>query len=407
MYTMKKSPKKASIFECTVCDFICKRNSDFIRHKSTRKHAKLCELNQNIAKNASSFECTICNHICSKKSDYIKHLATRKHVKQSTLNQKVAEFSVKIVEDREGESTKFACLQCNKEYKFKSSLWYHHKKCPFASDASLCNVMIEHHETPPSEEYTNSVVVSTNEKPSEYEGEFIEYDGEPGLNAQIIALLKHVLKKNAELSDQVIQFKTDVKIDVKEQLTEFVSNIQPNNFTTNNNNNNNHFNLNIFLNDKCKDAVNISDFIQSLHLTLDDLQTVVEKGFIMGNYQIIADKFNELGIYKRPIHCSDIKRETVYVRENNEWQKETSEHPLLHKLVTHVAHKVSQQCSFWHRENPDYLKSDEKKEQSLLIMNSVLGAGNGKSIAENKARIAKNVLEFVEIDKRSEAILSK
>lgn len=372
-------------------------------------------------KNDKFFKCTLCDYICRRNTDLTKHLSTRKHQNRIASNEKVVET---ITIENLKNSSLFVCKICNKSYVARSSHWYHEKKCKEQSQqrkqpTSNYHVITEQtttlydedvytNETSPSEEYTNSFVETTyepNTTTHQYEGEFIEYDGEPGLNAQIIALLKHVLKKNAELSDQVIQFKTDVKTDVKEQLTEFVSNIQPNNFTTNNNNNNNHFNLNIFLNDKCKDAVNISDFIQSLHLTLDDLQTVVEKGFIMGNYQIIADKFNELGIYKRPIHCSDIKRETVYVRENNEWQKETSEHPLLHKLVTHVAHKVSQQCSFWHRENPDYLQSEEKKEHSLLIMNSVLGAGNGKSIAENKARIAKNVLEFVEIDKRSEAIL--
>jgi hypothetical protein len=385
-----------------------------------------------------NYKCTICLFVCSKPSDFQRHCSTRKHAHRTAFTEKNADLSSQRILFEKPHS----CTFCGKAYSAKNSLWYHSKKCTMTQNVKprdfveiLENRVFQETndfgENEPQElgEYNNQETEETHQYQENRENEVYE-DNETfpeilenenikmeqsedleendifssDMNAQIIQLLKHVLKKNAELSSQVTQLKTDVKLDVKDQLSEqlahFASTLQPSVTNHHTNHNNTQFNMNFFLNEQCKDAVNVSDFIESLQLTLEDLKMVVEKGFIMGNYQIIKDKFNELGVYRRPIHCSDLKRETIYVRENNEWQKEPPEHPTLQKLVNYVAHKVCIQSNIWHKENPDFMQTQEKKDQSLLIMNSVLGGANGKPIYENKARIAKNLMEFVEIDKK-------
>lgn len=376
------------MFDCEKCNFHSSSATNYNKHILTRKHLRDCEPDE---KNSQKHVCECCSFRCSKKCDFIRHTFTRKHKKNVLLAQENAILDEPNYENSivESDANKvYECDTCGKTYKAKSSMWSHrvsclkiHEKNPFQSN----NTIETYHK--------NQVYANNDQDDDELTNFFVESETDEDINAQIIHLLKYVLRKNEELSNQV----TNVKKDVMNHLDIVANTLQPSNVT--NNNNNTQFNMNFFLNEQCKDAVNVSDFIESLELNFADLQTVAEKGFILGNYEIIKDKFSELGIYRRPIHCSDLKRETVYVRENNEWQKEASDHPLLKKLIVYVAHRVSQQCTAWHHENPDFMQSQEKKDLSLLFMNSSFGV-NGKSDSDNKAKIAKNVLEFVEIDKR-------
>jgi len=358
---------------CESCNVKCSRTRDFIQHISTRKHILRTGQSINFP---TPFKCELCDTVCRSIRDLNKHNLTRRHIYRTENPTEI--------------SPTYSCSKCKKMYKAKNSLWYHMKRCTVIPQDNITIEPVQepHDEPVESNLQTNELIPFDNTCNVNLESETDE-----DINAQIIHLLKYVLRKNEELSNQV----TNVKKDVMNHLDIVANTLQPSNVT--NNNNNTQFNMNFFLNEQCKDAVNVSDFIESLELNFADLQTVAEKGFILGNYEIIKDKFSELGIYRRPIHCSDLKRETVYVRENNEWQKEASDHPLLKKLIVYVAHRVSQQCTAWHHENPDFMQSQEKKDLSLLFMNSSFGV-NGKSDSENKAKIAKNVLEFVEIDKR-------
>jgi hypothetical protein len=178
-----------------------------------------------------------------------------------------------------------------------------------------------------------------------------------------------------------------------------------NNTTTNNNTTNNaHFNVNFFLNEKCKDAINFTDFINSIALNQIDLQTVVKHGHIEGNTKIIAELLDKLGVYRRPIHCMDAKRETVYIRENNEWEREDSELPRIKRLANVVSHKVIQESNKWHEENPDFMKDSTKKEESLHIMTQVFG---GDVNGDEEKKLMKQIIQQVEVDKTPEKIIQR
>jgi hypothetical protein len=170
--------------------------------------------------------------------------------------------------------------------------------------------------------------------------------------------------------------------------------------TVNNTNttNNTQFNVNFFLNEKCKDAINFTDFVNSITLNQEALKTVVKHGHVEGNTRIIADMLEKLGVYRRPIHCTDMKRETVYIRENDEWEKEQVELPRIKRLADVVSHKVIQQSNVWQEVNPDFMNSDEKKKECLDIMTSIFASDSGNE-EQSQKKIIKNILLQTEVDK--------
>ena len=141
--------------------------------------------------------------------------------------------------------------------------------------------------------------------------------------------------------------------------------ISKNNSITNNNciNNtiNNKFNLQVFLNDKCKDALNITEFIESLKITFNDLENVGALGYVEGISKIFMKGLNQLDIYKRHIHCSDLKRETMYIKEQNTWERDNEDKNKLKMVIKNIAHKNTKVIPFWRDANPDSSDINSKK----------------------------------------------
>jgi len=300
-------------------------------------------------KNAAKFYCESCDFGCSKQCDWDRHLSTRKHENRTISNKKNAETLGKSL----------VCRGCGKEYSARNSLWYHMKKCDGLSSEQISN---------------------TKEAPVE------ELDNKSLTREILLQLLK-----NSQELVKITKEKNDVPTTIH------------NNNTTHNTTNA-HFNVNFFLNEKCKDAINFTDFLNSITLDQSDLQTVVKHGQIEGSSRIIASILEKLGVYQRPIHCMDVKRETVYIRENDEWEKEQVELPRIKKLANVVSHKVIQQSGVWHEQNPDFLKDSEKKEESLKIMTQVF---SGDLMGEGPAqkRLIKNIIQNVEVDKVPEKVI--
>ena len=148
--------------------------------------------------------------------------------------------------------------------------------------------------------------------------------------------------------------------------------------------------------------MNFTDFINSIVLDQNDLKTVVKHGHVDGNTKIISDMLERLGVYRRPIHCMDVKRETVYIRENDEWEKEQAEHPRIKKLANIVSHKVLVQSNVWHEQNPNRT-TRELKDESLDIMRKTIG----NDIENDEKRIMKQVIQQVEVDKSVERSVMK
>jgi hypothetical protein len=297
-------------------------------------------------KNADKFECETCQFSCQKQCDWNRHISTKKH-KQGSC---------------ETESKLFICMKCSKTYQTRPGLWKHNQKtCIQAKPVepavqSMSKEMI-------------SVIVTEIHK-----------------QMGILDILKNSeeMVKNSQELVKIAKEKGDVPT------------------TINNTTNNAQFNVNLFLNEKCKDAINFTDFMKSIILDQNDLHTVIKNGHVEGSTKIIADMLEKLGVYRRPIHCTDLKRETVYIRENDEWEKEQSELPRIKKLANAVSHQVIQQSNVWHEQNPDFMQNEDKKEESLHIMTQVFG-----SVGNSDKKIVKQIMQQVEVNKTDDLIITK
>ena len=291
-------------------------------------------------KNADYFCCTICDFVTSKKSNYEKHMLTLKHQNRTLLNEKMPKNAEKC--------QMYYCTNCNKVYNARNSLWYHQQKCTVTKN----------------EEFNN--LVST--EPSDKE------------------LIMMLIKENSDLKNMVLSV---------------CEKIQPSNnlYSNNVNSNNKTFNLQFFLNETCKDAMNITDFVDSIQLQLSDLEKVGELGFVNGISNIIVQNLKALDIHKRPVHCSDSKREVMYIKDENKWEREHDDKKKLRKVIKHIAHKNTKLLPKFKEKHPDCGKSDSKyldKYNKLVI--EAMG-GKGDNDVEKEDKIIKNIAKEVVIDK--------
>ena len=269
-----------------------------------------------------NFLCNKCHYKCSNKKDYNKHLLTAKHKRLTNPN----EISLKI-------PLAYSCL-CGKTYKHQSSLCNHKKTCPHMN---------------------NSIVVQENqdEKPSVME-----------IITQNKELMNLLIAKNNQ-TDELIQQNREMQ----KTMLEMVPKIGNNNTTTNNTNN--QFNLQVFLNEDCKDAINFSDFIKQIQVSFEDLENQAESGYVKGISKLFIENLKELGTHKRPIHCTDKKRKTLYIKENDEWDKEGSQNTLK-KGIQDVSKKTMSCLSQEKEENIeeyDDIESDFSQKYLLIKRN--------------------------------------
>jgi hypothetical protein len=172
------------------------------------------------------------------------------------------------------------------------------------------------------------------------------------------------------------------------------------NNTTNNNSHNKTFNLNFFLNETCKNALNINEFVSSIKVSLDDLENTGRQGYIEGISSIILNKLKNLNHYDRPIHCADHKREILYIKNDNQWFKETEDKPLLTKAIKTIANENIKQIKTWRDKNPDCTASDSKKNHLYLkIVSNSMSGTDKEECNKNINKIISNVSKEVIIDK--------
>jgi transcriptional regulator with PAS, ATPase and Fis domain len=295
-----------------------------------------------------NYYCEKCDYGTSKKSNYNNHCESKKH-NFNVLTTNSTAFKPIL------SSTKYHCDICNKNYTDRSGLWKHKKIC----------IPIEEEQT---------------EENGYYEGVNIKDKD---------ALVLHLLKQNGELQKSLIEMSKDKSI----------TNNNTNN-TNCHNTNNNAFNLNFFLNETCKDALNITDFVSSIKLSLDDLENTGRKGYIEGISNIILKQLNKLGHYDRPIHCADQKREVLYIKNDNQWFKETEEKPILTKAIKTIANENIKQIKTWREQNPDCTVSDSKKNSLYLkIVSNSMSGSDKEECDKNLNKIISNVAKETIIPK--------
>ena len=286
---------------------------------------------ENPPKIHQEYNCILCNYNTCSFKDYNKHLLTNKHINRTNLN---------ILEQKNPKNPKeYKCDKCNKFYKARNSLWYHQQKC------------------------FESVVQSK---------KLTELDKDD--------LIITLLKQNADL----IKGQQDMMI----KLTENGINNHSNN--THTNSHNKAFNLNFFLNETCKNAMNITDFVDSIKLQLNDLMEVGEIGYVEGISKIIVKNLNNLDETERPIHCTDKKRETMYVKDEGEWNKEDEKKTKLIKAVKKVADKNIKLLPQFREKFPDYKNSYSKtsdKYDKIVIEAMTCDKDKNEKIIKNISKV--------------------
>ena len=308
--------------------------------------------NEKSRKSPPKFCCKECDYSTSRKDQYDRHLSTPKHTQATNLT----------TNDNEKVTKKYSCTNCAKKFNDRSGLWRHNKKCIILESNTVLN----------PDKNSND--------PSEKE------------------LIMILIKENCELKNMMMEQHTSTQNMMMEVIKTGTHN------TTNTNSHNKSFNLNFFLNETCKDAMNITDFVNSIQLQLSDLERVGEVGYVDGISNIIMKNLKQLDVTKRPVHCTDKKREVLYVKDENKWEKEEAENKLIRKAIKRVSHKNILMLSKFKDAHPDCSKSDSKfsDQYNKITVESFGGAGDDDAKKEDK--IIRNLSKTIVIEREQEPL---
>lgn len=354
-------------FFCEICDFRCSKSSNYTKHLLTRKHKwkhletfgnqKKCRFLTSIDEEVEQEKMPIfghqkkCRFSTSIDEDTIQEKNPEKCEFAHTvfdglpyinLGEKSAFFPISDMDV--GVSTDNVCTTCMRKYKHRSGLWKHRAKC-----------------VPENEQRTNALETMVND----------------------------LMKQNQEIKEMLVK-----QMDEIQNRPPVIQQI--------NNTTHNHFNLNVFLNEQCKDALNISEFVDKLQIQFSDLECVGKLGYVEGIFRIITNELNQLSVYERPIHCTDIKRETIYIKDQNQWNRET-ENTKIKMVIETVANKNMKLIPEWYKTHPDasILDSSVYNQHMAIMIESIGGLGGSNDSVKEKQqqKIIKNVLREVYLDK--------
>ena len=296
------------------------------------------------------YECNLCDFKCSKNCDYQRHIATLKHVHR--------------VNDNDGAffNAKHICLVCNTHYKHASGLSRHKKICKYTEPLQSAPL--------------------------------------PVVDNMQMTLILELVKQNQEFKNLLIQ-QSNKMMEQNKTIIEVAKNSQVNNTISNSNNNNKTFNLNVFLNETCKDAMNMKDFIQSLEMSLPELEKMGEVGFAEGMSRLFVDRLNKLDITKRPIHCSDVKREIIHIKDDNKWERDNANLDRLRKIIKQLTHKNIFKVDDWKKANPGCTEYNSRKNDQYLRINmEAIGPIGEDEEKRDFGKIIRRVVENTAIDKK-------
>ena len=287
-------------------------------------------------KNAIVFYCECCDFKCCKQSNYTTHLLTSKHHKRYNMIQKDTKKMPK------NALPQYKC-DCGRIFSYHSGLWRHKKKCADSKEDEELEKLVSEHNEPTDKE-----------------------------------LMMLLIKDNSEM---------------KKMMMEVIKNGTHNT----NNSHNKTFNLQFFLNEQCKDAINITDFVNSIQFQLEDLEETGRLGYVDGISRVVIKNLDNMNTHKRPIHCSDSKREILYIKDNDQWIKENDNKDTMIKMIKQVANKNMKKIPDWIKAHPDCLDSDSKQNDKYLkiVSNSMSGSTEQEqknNINKIISKVAKEVI---------------
>uniref|UniRef100_A0A6C0H4D0 C2H2-type domain-containing protein n=1 Tax=viral metagenome TaxID=1070528 RepID=A0A6C0H4D0_9ZZZZ len=270
-----------------------------------------------------NFTCINCRFVSSNKKDYVRHLSTLKHKNRENDTNMIQKNPKK-------PQTSYECINCYKTYKYSSGLYRHKKKC---------------------------------------------MDHENGENGENGENLNYQLMLSKELILEVVKQQQNQIKELTNTIKELIPKVG-NNITTTNQ----KFNIQVFLNEKCKDAINMSDFIKSIEVSLQQLDYTKHHGLVNGLSNVIIENMNKLGLYQRPIHCTDIKRESLYIKDDDNWEKDTNKEKIK-RVIKNVSTKQFYALSKWTQENPDFQNNENKQN---YYTHALVAIANNKEQNEEK-----------------------
>jgi hypothetical protein len=314
--------------------------------------------------NSKKYNCIQCDYHTNRLTEFTRHQKTNKHLKK---NKHISETQKTHI-----------CINCELYFNSRTTLWRHKKHCKnknkmFPNVSKCFQNNLNHFICKCGKKYkTRSGFYKHSQKCGFHENrgsKMIENDNKH-TNNDVTTILKSILEENKELRKEIKNLK--------------IANI------TNNNTQNNQFNINMFLNEKCKDAMNLEDFVEKIKFTLEDLNFTKENGYTKGISNIFIKNLNDLDVTERPIHCSDQKRLQFYVKNDNEWTKDENNEKI-DNTIEKVSKKQIKSIQEWVEANPDFTESDAKMEEYFTLVRSITQPNDDKNLKNIKRKVGENV----------------
>ena len=302
-------------------------------------------LTKKVQKSSENYKCDICGFVSIRKSQYDRHINTRKHKILTSTDEK--------------SSTPLYICDCGKSYKHRQSLFTHKKKCNFINENNEINIT-------DNNEYKNDI---SNKNIN------CKNDIEKFNSKELKDIVCQLITENNEIKNKLIKENTELM----HQINNMIPNIGNNNVT--NNIINQKINIQIFLNEHCKNALNINEFVKTIKINTNNINLVEKQNLETYLSSAIIENINKLGIYQRPVHCTDIKRETIYIKNNDNWEKDNDK-LTIKKALQDVSTEQFIELKKWINVNPD-INENEDKQHYFASLLSLLGKANNKKVIKN------------------------
>ena len=297
------------------------------------------------------FTCEPCKFVTTCKRDYERHILTQKHIEGGGS-------AVTPIKTSDG----YSCPSCKKIFKSRTSVYKH---------TPLCKTVVI---SSPPHSLSASILPGTTEPQ-------ISDD----MTKNLMNMMMMMFQQNAEFQGKIMEMCMNGGVSNSNNTT-----------NSNNTNSNNTFNMNLFLNEKCKDAMNMKDFVNSIQLNMTDLENVGRLGYVEGMSNIFIDNLQKTDVYKRPVHCSDIKRETLYVKDDNQWERDGPDHQKMTNAVLAVEHKNVILVNEWAKANPRCMNSNTRENETYFRLSKVATDGEKDG---NIDKVIRKVAKKVMVDK--------
>jgi len=374
------SKKQAGVHVCSMCNYTTGYKNDYARHLLSNKHKKREQ--EKARENPEKFGCDICQYYTTNKYLYNKHTSSTRHKTK--------------VYDREHQIDQNQCEGCRRVYSSRKNLWRHKRRCP---------------KTTSKEETEADGIETTYSEESEYDNEndnvydsVEEFSDDPNSDDDsdknkrkrgqkpVVTpeLLFEILKQNKELQTLLL-----------EQQKYVVNNVGNTTINTNSNNTTNKtFSIQFFLNEHCKNAIDIKDFVNSLDYSTKNLEETMKLGYVGGISKMMTDKIRVTPVEQRPLHCCDEKREKLYIKNNGEWITGIDSREMLHSIIADIANNNYRTFQQWVRENPSCMTLDTPAyEKYMTIYQGVIGSRTDEEEIKHVKRILNNIIENIVIEK--------